>query len=82
MTSAEFNEKWSDYLVSGHYGLNIDHEGVIEYLDQEFTNEVVINPSFNYAQIKVKFGSSRVYASTDNASKWERKIDRILKSKS
>lgn len=36
MTVNEFNIKYFDYLGDGHYGLDIDNEEVIEYLDQEY----------------------------------------------
>lgn len=78
MTSDEFNKKWSKYLEDGFYGLSIEHPQVIEYLDKEFTEEVKNNPSFNYAQIKMKFGTSRVYASSDKTSAWEAEINGLV----
>ncbi len=79
MTSDEFNEKWFKYLEPRFYGMAIEHEQVIEYMDTEFEKEIKINPVFDYAQIKVKFGTSRVYATSSNTSKWENEIDKILK---
>ena len=78
MTSDEFNEKWNEYLEDGFYGMAIEHRQVIEYLDREFTKEIETNPSFNYAQIKMKFGSSRVYANSDNTQIWEAEVDRLV----
>ena len=79
MTSDEFNDKWGDYLEDMFYGMGISHEKVIEYLDSEFTKEIKTNTSFNYAQIKMKFGSSRVYANSEKATKWENKINELIK---
>lgn len=61
MTSREFNIKYKDYLETGHYGLAIEHEGVIRFLDNIFTDLIQI-PDFQYSQIKMKFGMSRFYA--------------------
>jgi len=78
MTSDEFNEKWNGYLEDGFYGMAIEHPKVIDYLDKEFEKEVKENPSFNYAQIKMKFGSSRVYANSDNTQIWEAEVDKLV----
>ena len=78
MTRKEFNEKWSDHLEDRFYGLEIDDENVANYLDKEFEKEVVLNPSFTYSQIKLKFGTSRVYADSDKTFEWERNVDRII----
>lgn len=77
MTSREFNEKWEKCLEDGFYGMAIEDPKVIEYLDDEFTKEIIINPSFNYSQIKIKFGMSRVYANSDKTSIWEKQINQI-----
>lgn len=78
MTTKEFNEKWDKYLIDGFYGMTIEHPQVIEYLDNEFTKEIDVNPSFNYAQIKLKFGTSRVYANSDKTLIWENEINKII----
>jgi molybdopterin-guanine dinucleotide biosynthesis protein len=64
MTSVEFNEKYVDYLEEGHYGLDINIESVIEYLDAIFTDLVKIE-GFKFQQIKTKFGLARVYTNLD-----------------
>ena len=78
MTTEEFNKKYSAYLEEGHYGLDISHPEVVEYLDREFEREIEENPGFQYSQIKMKFGSSRVYSTSDKSSEWEAEIDRIF----
>jgi hypothetical protein len=60
MSSDEFNEKYADYLEDNHYGLDIQHEGFIEWLDNKFQHFINI-PDFTYSQIKVKFGQGRFY---------------------
>jgi len=81
MTTNEFNEKYKNYLEEGFYGLAIQDNNVIDYLDKEFEKEIKINPSFKYSQIKIKFGTSRVYADSNKTSEWENEIDNILKNK-
>jgi hypothetical protein len=78
MTSDEFNKKWNKYLEDGFYGMAIEHPQVIEYLDKEFTKEIEINPSFNYAQIKMKFGTSRVYTNSEKTSIWEEEVNKLV----
>jgi len=79
MTTEEFNKKYSAYLEERFYGLAISHPEVVEYLDKEFENEIERNPEFQYSQIKMKFGSSRVYSTSDKSSEWEDEIDRIFR---
>ena len=78
MTTEEFNKKYSAYLEERFDGLEIGHPEVIEYLDKEFEREIEENPGFQYSQIKMKFGSSRVYSTSDKSSEWEAEIDRIF----
>ena len=79
MTTEEFNKKYSAYLEERFYGLAISHPEVVEYLDKEFENEIERNPEFQYSQIKMKFGSSRVYTNSGKSSEWESEIDRIFR---
>ena len=79
MTAEEFNKKYSAYLEERHYGLDIDHPEVVDYLDKEFEKEIGKNPEFQFSQIKMKFGSSRVYTTSDKISEWEAEIDRIFR---
>lgn len=78
MTSDEFNEKWGKYLEDGYYGMAIEDEEVIKYLDEEFAKEVQVNPDFSYSQIKLKFGSSRIYVNSGKAYNWEDQVNKIL----
>lgn len=60
MTADEFNEKYKDYLVRDHYGLDIQDKAVVEYLDKEFQKFIQVK-RFLYYQIKLKYGSCRFY---------------------
>ena len=66
MTLIEFNEKWKSHLEDGHYGLAINNEKVIEYLNTKFHDLLHSSPDFCFSQIKMKFNSARVYM--DNVS--------------
>lgn len=61
MTSEEFNLKYKNYLEDGFYGLALNNEKAIQYLDEKF-QEFVKRPDFKYSQIKSKFNSFRFYA--------------------
>ncbi|MBN2776828.1 MAG: hypothetical protein JXR36_04255 [Bacteroidales bacterium] len=78
MTSIDFNNKWNKYLEEGYYGMTIENPKVIEYLDGEFTKEIEANPDFDYAQIKMKFGACRIYASSNKIHAWENEVNRIV----
>lgn len=75
-----FNQKYKDYLEPRFYGLEIGDPDVIYYLDQEFEKEIKQNPTFQYSQIKLKFGRTVIYCNKelDAVRKWEEKIDGIL----
>jgi hypothetical protein len=60
MTSTEFNTKYKQYLEEGYYGLAINDEEFINWLDGKF-QEFIKNPNFSYTQIKIKFGMGRFY---------------------
>jgi hypothetical protein len=77
MTSIEFNEKWKIYLKTGFYGMDIENEKIIKFLDEEFLKEIKSNPFFKYSQIKMKFGKIRIYADCSKINEWENVIDRI-----
>ena len=79
MTTKEFNEKYSAYLEEGHYGMAIENEAVIAYVDKAF-EELVKVPGFYYSQIKTKFGMARAYLYPNSIDNYavENEIDRIL----
>lgn len=81
MTTDQFNQKYNDYLEEGHYGLAINDEQFIEWLDGKF-QEYIKLPDFEYSQIKAKFGMGRFYAegiSNEQISEVERKITELCK---
>ena len=79
MTAEEFNEKYKSHLEEGHYGMAIESQAIISYLDKEFEAEIKENSDFKYSQIKFKFGWARVYTNSDKSSKWESEIDNLSK---
>jgi hypothetical protein len=78
MNVNEFNEKYSDYIEDGFEGLEFDHPEVVDYLDQEFTQAIAEDPDFEFAQVKMKFGTSRVYSTSDKSTIWEHRINEIM----
>ena len=81
MTIDEFNIKWNNYKREGFYGLDIEEQPVVDYLDNEFKKEVKTNPDFMFSQIKIKFNSCRIYALSDKIVEWQDEINRILNLK-
>ena len=82
MTCKEFNKKWSSHLEEGFDGLVIELDEVVEFCDEQFTRMKDVYPHFTYSQIKLKFGSARVYLEGDVSTGWidilEEGIERIL----
>jgi len=68
MTVKEFNDKYKEYLVEGHYGLDISNPYVINILDSLFDKYLTKIEGFKYYQIKVKFDSPRFYCTLENGS--------------
>lgn len=60
MDIEQFNEKYKDYLEKGHYGLSIENEEFIKWLDKKF-EKFIKYPNFKFTQIKEKFGMGRFY---------------------
>ena len=60
MTNVEFNLKYKNYLKEGFYGMDITDYCIINYLDEEFTKEIKIDPNFVFSQIKIKLGTTRM----------------------
>lgn len=81
MTTEQFNQKYNDYLEEGYYGLAIDNEQFIEWLDEKF-QEYIKLPDFEYSQIKAKFGMGRFYCeglSDEQIKEVENKITELCK---
>jgi hypothetical protein len=81
MTKQEFNEKYKDFLEDGHYGLAINNDEFILWLDNKF-QEFIKQPGFKYSQIKTKFGIGRFYCeglSDEQIIEVETKITELCK---
>lgn len=61
MNCYQFNEKYQEFLEEGHYGLDIENEKVISFLDLNIFPILTRNKDFSYSQIKTKFGGVRFY---------------------
>jgi len=82
-TTEQFNEKYSEYLEKGHYGLDIEYPEVVEYLDGIFEGLLIYIPGFSYSQIKLKFNHVRFYTSVhpDLNNKLFLRITQIIEMK-
>ena len=83
MNKKQFNEKYKEFLTEGFYGLDIQDQEVIDYLDDIFGNVLVYLPNFKYQQIKEKWGYVRFYADVDSTNLLqtiEQKLTSILKA--
>ena len=60
-SSEEFNLKYKDYLKEGYYGLALDNQQALDYLDNKFQEYIKI-PEFKCSQIKSKFNWFCFYA--------------------
>lgn len=80
MTTENFNRKYAKYLPKGWYGMAINDQEVIAYMDEEFEKYVKRHPNFEFHQIKLKFNYPRVYTNAPHEvnSNWERGIRTIL----
>lgn len=76
MNKKEFNEKWSNYLVEGHYGLDISNEEVVDFLDKIFEDLTKID-GFKYYQIKQKYYSYRFYTDAISITMENLVLDKI-----
>jgi len=78
MTELEFNEKYKDHIEDKFYGLEFDYPSVTEYLDRVFAEEIEANSNFQFAQVKLKFGTARVYSNSKRNHEFEIEIDRLV----
>lgn len=60
MNIEQFNKKYENYLEEGHYGLSVDGDEFIKWLDGQF-EKFITYPGFKFTQIKEKFGMGRFY---------------------
>lgn len=82
MTSEEFNQKYKDFLEEGYYGLAIDNDYFVNWLDDKF-QKFIKNSNFSYSQIKAKFGMGRFYCeglSIEEIKEVENKITELCKN--
>lgn len=82
MTLEEFNQKYKDFLEEGYYGLAIDNDDFVNWLDDKF-QKFIKKPNFSYSQIKAKFGMGRFYCeglSIEEIKEVENKITELCKS--
>ena len=83
MTQEEFDRKYKDFLEEGHYGLAVNDEDFISWLDAKF-QEFIKQPGFTYSQIKSKFGRGTFYCeglSNEQITEVENKITELYKLK-
>lgn len=84
MTQDEFNDKYSDYLEDGFFGLDMGHsatEEIVKFLDKIFEDVLTKIPGFKYNQIKTKFGYARFYTniwSTELMTMIESQLNEML----
>lgn len=78
MTINDFNNKWKANLRERAVVLEIENAKVVDYLDQEFLKEIITNPHFEFTQIKIKVGTTRIYSNSDKQTEWELAIDKML----
>jgi hypothetical protein len=65
MNVSDFNKKYSNYLEFGHYGVFIDNERFLKYLNEMFMNIILHHPKFKFTQVKAKFGQVRFYSNLE-----------------
>ena len=66
MTREEFNEKYKDHIEEGFEGLAFEVPVVTHLLDWIWEQRIRINPDFEFAQVKSKFGNARIYSNWDD----------------
>lgn len=61
MNNKDFNIKYKGYLQDGFYGLTLNNEKAIQYLDEYF-QKFIQRPEFKFSQVKRKFNNFCFYA--------------------
>lgn len=72
-----FNSEWSNYCDGE--GMQINNEGILNYLDTEFRKEVETNKKFMFSEVKMKFGRALVVANSLKVDEWENVINSIMR---
>jgi hypothetical protein len=73
-----FNNKWRKYLKRNAPGMQIENITVLNFLDTKFEKVTSENKKFSFSQIKVKFGTCRIYCNHREKEIWEKEVDGIL----
>jgi hypothetical protein len=71
-----FNHKYRKFIHG--QGLSLNNQSVIDYLDNEFTNELKSNPEFYIGEIKIKLGTVRVLTNSSKHEGWEKEVTKLL----
>jgi DNA-binding HxlR family transcriptional regulator len=80
MTQLEFNEKYSDYIEEGFWGLEFNIPIITEYLDKLFQEDLIHREGFKFSQIKVKFNWLCFYAdgiTREEQTKFEQELKKL-----
>ena len=72
-----FNSEWSNYCDGD--GMQINNEGVLNYLDTEFRKEVENNKKFKFSEIKMKSGRALITSNSAKSNEWENVINSIMR---
>jgi len=72
-----FNSEWSNNC--GGEGMQINNEGVLNYLDTEFRKERETNKDFMYSEVKMKFGRALIVTNSSKSDEWENVINSIMR---
>jgi arginine/lysine/ornithine decarboxylase len=84
LTVSDFNKKYAPIIEPNFYGLAINDQEVITYLDRMFQSILQYEPDFTFAQIKTKFHNVVIYASgidADGIHELREGVQNILNSK-
>jgi len=72
-----FNSEWSNYCEGE--GMQINNEGVLNYLDTEFKKEVETNKKFKFSEVRMKLGRALIASNSAKSNEWENVINSIMR---
>jgi hypothetical protein len=72
-----FNSEWSNYCEGE--GMQINNEGVLNYLDTEFKKEAETNKDFKFNEVRMKLGRALVISNSVKSNEWENVINSIMR---